>query len=709
MNKLLELERQNLINWYPFKDKSRILVLSEDRALYYYFADKDFKAEYVKCTCDACEGLEQKSEYDYIIIDGVLSYAPSYCRSENSYVEFINVVSKHLIDNGTLFIAAPNRLGLKYLCGAPEQYTGAIGVGLNDYEAAENVRTFTKHELEDLVKKAGYNNVKFFYPYPDYVYPKEIFTDETIGMESYGKDYYEMIRDRLLLYNESILANQLAKEQVADVFANAFLLTVSKAELEDEKAPSYIKINSDRNDEFRISTSFIQENNKKYVVKAPISKAAANHIRHLHDIETVSGNDKYNYLKGEYDGNSLKYEFLKNETLDNIIERCIENQDKENIVGYLDNVYEILLNSKSKVVEYDTEQFISVFGKAKLEDKSAKCVNPANIDLICDNIFICDSVYTIIDGEWTFDFNVPISFIMWRNLNELYYKHSLLKDIISRRELNQRFDINSNDESVFEEWNRFFTLEYVGANQLEQLSLDKYQISLDNVLLEQHRKNMICSSLYVDYGNGYTEENKIYSEDKLCGRGFEIEFKIDNFENVKQLRWDPVENALCNCFAEIKAGDNWVRLKPDNADSINNDWDNFKTMDPRYYINDIVLKESFVVIRGNISYLEKENCISLYSDLEQEYQKSSSLLKEETDSKRLIRKYASILDADYDAVCEERDLLKKELQRTQERVRAVEAERDSKASFELLYNNAVSSKGWRMLERLRKIKRIIKR
>ena len=107
--------------------------------------------------------------------------------------------------------------------------------------------------------------------------------------------------------------------------------------------------------------------------------------------------------------------------------------------------------------------------------------------------------------------------------------------------------------------------------------------------------------------------------------------------------------------------------------------------------------------------MEKENCISLYSDLEQEYQKSSSLLKEETDSKRLIRKYASILDADYDAVCEERDLLKKELQRTQERVRAVEAERDSKASFELLYNNAVSSKGWRMLEKLRKIKRIIKR
>ena len=54
MNKLLELERQNLINWYPFKDEASILVLSEDRGIYNFFSDKHFDVEYVQCTADTC-------------------------------------------------------------------------------------------------------------------------------------------------------------------------------------------------------------------------------------------------------------------------------------------------------------------------------------------------------------------------------------------------------------------------------------------------------------------------------------------------------------------------------------------------------------------------------------------------------------------------------------------------------------------------------
>lgn len=718
MNKLLELERQNLINWYPFKDEASILVLSEDRGIYNFFSDKHFDVEYVQCTADTC-GNVYKKEYDYIILDGVLSFAPSYCRSEDSFIEFVNKLSVYLKQEGIFLIAVPNKLGLKYICGAPEQYTGAIGAGLNGYEFVEKVRTFSKNELEELVEKAGFEYIKFYYPYPDYIYPREIYTDDTIGGNSYGRDYYELIKDRLLLYNESVIAAKLASENVADVFANSFLIEISHSEIDDKSRPSYVKINSDRNDAFKISTSFVYEDGNQYVIKSPISESAIGHIRHLHEIEENNESIRYSFLSGEYDNNLLKYKFLKDMTLDNLIEKFIERQDKKKILESLDDMYNILLASRAREAEYCTEKFKEVFGETKLGSQTVKCVNPANIDLICDNIFLCDSVYTIIDAEWTFSFDIPIVFIIWRTLNELYYKHSLLENIIRRVELNQHYNIKQEDERVFADWNRFFTLNYVGANKIEQFAKSKYQVSLDSVLNEQNRRNMICSSLYIDYGEGYKEENKIYSESKLHGNRFSIEFHIDNYENVKQLRWDPVENMLCNCLAEIKAGGKRWRINAVNAETIDEEWDYFKTMDPQYNVCDIELKECIVVIEGKIHYLEQNKLTLEYSDIQGKYEKSIMRVESESKSRDLIRKYASILELEHEELVEENQRklndisqLKRELEQARTKIIQIEAEKnaekEAKNRYVNMYNSVVSTKGWRVLEKMRKLKNKIK-
>ena len=49
-----------------------------------------------------------------------------------------------------------------------------------------------------------------------------------------------------------------------------------------------------------------------------------------------------------------------------------------------------------------------------------ECVCPANVDLICSNIFMGEKENQIIDYEWMFDFPVPVNFIMWRLIHELY-------------------------------------------------------------------------------------------------------------------------------------------------------------------------------------------------------------------------------------------------------------------------------------------------
>ena len=757
MNRLLELERQNLINWYPFKENSTILVLSEDNCIYNYLCEEHFEVDYIECSRTACDFSSFQNKYDYIILDGVLSFAPSYCRSENPFVEMINIVSSRLNETGIMLISIANRIGLKYLCGAPELNTGAIGLGVNGYEFDKSLRTFTKSEINEVLKCSNFKYTKFYYPYPDHVYPKEIYTDETINSMSYGKDYYELLKERLLLYNESLIAEQLVREKVADVFANSFLIEVCKDEMDDIIRPIYVKINSDRNECFRIRTSFVKEKGSKYVIKESISNNAVNHIKHLHESEQNVCSQMYYNLCGEFDNNSLKYEFLNEKTLDDIIAEYIPRNSKKEIIECLDGIYNSLLYDCSTSAEYFSKQFIEVFGSEQLEENCVKCVNPANIDLICDNIFVNDFEYKIIDCEWTFNFNIPISFIMWRNLNELYGKHNQLNNIVPRNSLFDRYSINIEDETIFQSWNKHFTEVYVGANKLESLSRDKYQLSLDEVLNKKIRRNMLCSSLYIDYGEGYSEENKLYKEVKLSQNEFLVEFKIDDYKNIKQLRWDPVEEILCLCFAEVNVDGNWIRIKPDNAQEITEEWDCFNTMDPRYFLNIELINQDVVSIHGRIQYFDDDKTVSMYSGIEDELKMSQGMyaslenelnnskdmcinlenelnkskdiclnlqnennqknirINEEIESKNLVRKYASIIESEYEELIEENDkkintifLLEKQLETAQKHINEMEIVLENKAVYEELYHKVITTKGWRVLDKLRNLKNRIK-
>ena len=64
-------------------------------------------------------------------------------------------------------------------------------------------------------------------------------------------------------------------------------------------------------------------------------------------------------------------------------------------------------------------EFAQVFGTSQIRPE-LPCIAPANIDLILDNIFEKDGKYRVIDCEWIFDFPVPVAFIIWRAINELY-------------------------------------------------------------------------------------------------------------------------------------------------------------------------------------------------------------------------------------------------------------------------------------------------
>ena len=93
------------------------------------------------------------------------------------------------------------------------------------------VRTFSRSELEKLLEDSGYGFWNFYYPFPDYKFPTQIFSDlnlpkteDLIGSaESYDAD-------RILFFDETAVYNEILKAGQFPFFANSFFVEAGVGE-----------------------------------------------------------------------------------------------------------------------------------------------------------------------------------------------------------------------------------------------------------------------------------------------------------------------------------------------------------------------------------------------------------------------------------------------------------------------------------------------
>lgn len=241
--------RQNIIDWYMIDKESDVLEvgsgcgavtgalckkaksvtcieLSKRRSLVNAYRNHryDNLEIMVGNFNDVKNGLGKK--FDYITLIGVLEYAKYYTAAENPFVVFLENIKSLLKPNGKLLIAIENKYGLKYWAGAREDHTGKFFDGLEGYGATKSeARTFSKQELSEMLKKAGYVSHEFYYPFPDYKFPQQIFSDDWLPKEGdlvCSRETYDS--SRLLLFDETAVYNQLIQDGMFDIFANSFFV-----------------------------------------------------------------------------------------------------------------------------------------------------------------------------------------------------------------------------------------------------------------------------------------------------------------------------------------------------------------------------------------------------------------------------------------------------------------------------------------------------
>ena len=433
----------------------------------------------------------------------------------------------------------------------------------------------------DLLDKAGFENYDFFYPYPDYRYPFEIFTDESVNNMGYGRPYKNKLNRRFELFNESKVANSMAYEGVMSHFANSFLIMIDLKK-DRKETLEYLKLAVNRKNCFKIATFIEKFDGGKKVIKRAVDTESKKHIDNIFDNSVKKICDGINMLQAErVDEYSIKYDYLYSDNLDTIISKMMNNNDIDGIWGLIDDFCN-KLKSSSKILNYSNSEFRQIFGESKLDNENMLCMKPANIDLIFDNIYPDDNSYQVIDGEWIFDISVPTDFIIWRSLNELYNKNLTFRQIISEKDLYDRYGINENDIKIYNMWNRYFTEEYVGADNIPDEVTDSDILSLNDVRMVTESGPKVNTHLNYNF-NGSSENLTMYKTvEAKKGNVYKVFYELDNIDDAINLRFYPAVNRFYKC--KILKVEGIEDIIPIDSYIDDNEFDCFYTINGQYSI-----------------------------------------------------------------------------------------------------------------------------
>lgn len=313
----------------------------------------------------------------------------------------------------------------------------------------------------------------------------------------------------------------------------------------------FSKYSNERNRDLSIRTDIIRDNGVKFVRKEAAFPEAKTHIDKLIDYERLL-DDKYSATcvkmnHGELDpaGHGIRFEFVKGETLESKLDALYLAGDYSGLLDLFREYVDIILRANGNKKFTVTESFETVFGTSYIGNEwIASDIN--NIDMVVGNVLIDQDTWHIIDYEWTFEFPIPVKFIIFRTIFYYVYasaKRDGLKDIGFYR----LFDISEKEQQVFLEWEqhfqRYIISETTPIRDMYQ-DISKGNVSLENIL---EMKEIVSANncakaiqVYFDKGNGTVESDSIrVYPTKECDEVLHYEINVG--DEVKGIRLDPAD------------------------------------------------------------------------------------------------------------------------------------------------------------------------
>lgn len=648
--------RQNIIDWYDMKEGANVLEigagcgavtaaicrqaakvtsveLSKRRALINAYRNRQY--ENLDIIVGNFNDIRFRETYDYITLIGVLEYANYFTGGEDSFVSFLKKIKTLLKPDGKLLIAIENKFGMKYFAGQAEDHTGRLFDGIEGYiGTGSKVRTFSKKELKDIVTEAGLPEIRYFYPFPDYKFPVQVFSEDYMpnpedlvcSLDSYDND-------RIHFFDETAAFAGIVKANQFDFFSNSFFVEAAMKKNTEQKEKIYSKITKDRRKEFQIETSIYRDNQKNEykAVKRAITPEAEAHIaamNRVYGLEKEKSSKKHfsaTLCSSEYNDGRLEFEFVKGKSLcDKLLDSLKSGNRPE---------FEKLL------FEYENIVYETAAGPSGAEHENRlEEVEGLNIDLTFDNIIeVNPGEYKVIDYEWCMQDRIPVKYVLYRAVYAFYMRY---QDMVSKHytlpDLLQNFGIQEQEAKEYYNRNLDF-IDYVYDSR------DGY-----NEMLKAYKKNTITfeqrilhheyfAQLFTDNGAGFSEADSIKIPLGSDREYHTLEFEI-NGKDMKALRFDPFNIPavikLKDIEAEYQNGNRTgISILRHNATAVSTYSYLFENSDPQVILdlNGIRTEEvRKIIIKMKVTLTNFEDYSEIFrlNDIRnsKEYQKESGLL-----------------------------------------------------------------------------------
>lgn len=495
-------------------------------------------------------------DYDYICLIGVFEYAQAYIDSKTPYDDFLKIIQKHLKAGGHIVIAIENKFGLKYWAGCREDHLGVYFAGIEDYPEGGVVRTFTRDGLLAIAKRCGLSEMQMYYPYPDYKFMTTLYSDRRLPKQGELSDNIRNFdRDRLQLFDEKRVFDNVVREGQFPLFSNSYLLLLGPSLSEE-----YVKYSNDRKPEFQIKTLQRSSGFGPVIEKHPLSKGAEKHIE-----DTAKA---YQKLSERYQGglltvNEAKLEkmadgtpyiqikFLKGKTLEEILDERLKKKDVEGFQTLFDEYLKRISQGEDKeIADYDMIFANIVIG----QDDNGR--------------YKIDNTWNLIDCEWTFDKAIETKEIAFRAI----YCYLLADEKRNELSLDLIMDKLGIDQTEAEQYRRqeMKFQKYVTGKQLSMAELR------EAIGTKTYPLTDICEGLkepayderiqiYEDTGNGFREEQSFFLEEdgEQIRRGAEgmVELFVKVGRGRSALRIDPGSSACLIRLERIVWNGEEVSLK----------------------------------------------------------------------------------------------------------------------------------------------------
>lgn len=191
-----------------------------------------------------------------------------------------------------------------------------------------------------------------------------------------------------------------------------------------------------------------------------------------------------------------------------------------------------------------TDEFKAIFGEQTFA-REQKTLPITNIDMVLANMIHTEDGNQMFDYEWTFDFPIPVSYVIYRIV--MYYTEtSVMRAKLRERNLYSEFGILQDEIDTFVVMERNFQ-HYIEGERIPirnmHADISPGAIPATTVIegyLQKRREQQL--QVFYSYGDGYSEANS----QKYPMQDGRIDICIDLPDGVTDIRIDPGEkHCLC--------------------------------------------------------------------------------------------------------------------------------------------------------------------